>query len=341
MSLDPNKLENVRQRGDKTIARCPACAEAGSDTDGDNLAIWESGAYYCIANPSDNHSKRIFELAGIKEHSGKPCLPRYVAPPAPIKPKTPLRLSGLRKLTVGEMAAIAHLRGWPMFAGLEFLSQRGLLWYGEVYDAGQYWPAWIITDSARRNAQARRLDGQPWQGIGGAKAKTLPGAEASWPIGAPEIGDRPFIVLSEGGPDFLASLFVAWSEGMAIPGFDLERVAPACICGTGHTIPNDALPYFAGKHVRIAIHDDKAGHTAAKLWAEQLYHAGATSVDGFDFAGIERPDRQPVKDLADFAMTIEPDPEKLPEVCALAELPDWITQAGQIACNVAPPLLLI
>ena len=37
-----------------------------------------------------------------------------------------------------------------------------------------------ITDSTRRNLQARRLDGGLWQGIGGKKAKSLPGVEASW-----------------------------------------------------------------------------------------------------------------------------------------------------------------
>ena len=59
--------------------------------------------------------------------------------------------------------------------------------------------AWIITDSRRRNAQARRLDGQSWERLG-AKAWTLPGSEAAWPIGLREVSSFPAIALVEGGP---------------------------------------------------------------------------------------------------------------------------------------------
>lgn len=65
MSLDLSKLEKVRQAGEKTQARCPACAEIGKDTDGDNLTIFPGGAFVCTAHQGDKiHSKRIHELAG-------------------------------------------------------------------------------------------------------------------------------------------------------------------------------------------------------------------------------------------------------------------------------------
>jgi hypothetical protein len=207
------------------------------------------------------------------------------------------------------MSKIAKLRGWSAFAGLELLGQRGLLYHGSVYDNGDEWPAWIITDSSRRNAQARRIDGGLWQGIGGKKAKSLPGANGFWPIGAPSIGNRPFVLFCEGQPDFVASLFVAWWEQL-----DLELVAPVCMTGAKNPIDPDALPFFAGKRVRIAVHLDDAGREAGERWAFQLYAAGATLVDGFNFNGLTMPDGRPVEDLADFATLLDPDNSPLVRV---------------------------
>jgi hypothetical protein len=111
------------------------------------------------------------ELVGNPEIPGRflPFPPPWHAP----KPKPSARIPFLRKLTIGEMEAIARLRGWHCFAGMELLSQRGLLWQGVAFDDGKEWPAWVITDSTRRNAQARRIDGGLWTGIGSKKAKTL------------------------------------------------------------------------------------------------------------------------------------------------------------------------
>ena len=255
----------------------------------------------CIAFAGDSgkdHRRRIQELIGSAAVPGRRAAP---SPARPVPPRRPsLRIPPLRLLTVGEMATVAVLRGWPSFAGLELLTRRGLLWHGLVWDDGREWPAWVITDSTRRNVQARRLDGGLWRGIGGKKAKSLPGVEASWPIGAPEIGDRPVVVLCEGQPDFCAVLLVAWWEGL-----DVDRVAPICMTGAGNTVHADALPWFAGKRVRIAIHDDAKGHMAAHRWADQLYRAGAKNVDGFDFAGLTRPDGGSAEDLADFANSLD------------------------------------
>ena len=41
------------------------------------------------------------------------------------------------------------------------MAERGLLRFAGWKDA----PAWIVTDAARVNAQARRMDGKPWPGI--------------------------------------------------------------------------------------------------------------------------------------------------------------------------------
>lgn len=65
-----------------------------------------------------------------------------------------------------------------------------------------------------------------------------------------------------GGPDFLAALQVAWWED--------RDVAPVCITGARNPIHPDALPYFTGKYVRIATHDDDAGRAAGAI-RQQAY----------------------------------------------------------------------
>jgi hypothetical protein len=56
------------------------------------------------------------------------------------------------------------------------------------------------------------MDGRLWVG-NSAKAKTLKGAKAAWPIGAAEIGVKPSVALCEGRSDFLTAYFLAWWHG--------------------------------------------------------------------------------------------------------------------------------
>jgi hypothetical protein len=72
MSLDISKLKHVRHRGRKTIAQCPACAEAEHDHKGEHLIINEDGRFGCVLYPGHSadaraHRKRIFEFCGNKE----------------------------------------------------------------------------------------------------------------------------------------------------------------------------------------------------------------------------------------------------------------------------------
>ena len=82
--------------------------------------------------------------------------------------------------------------------------------------------------------------------------------------------------------------------------------------------PAAPLQYFAGKRVRVAVHQDDAGRKAGERWAQQLYRAGATLVDGFHFDGMHRQDGRRVEDLADFATLL--DPEDPPVERMLADL---------------------
>jgi hypothetical protein len=72
VSLDISKLENVRAHGEKTTARCPACAEAGQDQTRNHLFIQADGRFGCVVYPGDSsdasaHRKRIFALCGDRE----------------------------------------------------------------------------------------------------------------------------------------------------------------------------------------------------------------------------------------------------------------------------------
>ncbi|QQL44233.1 small VCP/p97-interacting protein [Sulfuriroseicoccus oceanibius] len=67
-ALDPNRLEALRIVAGKVIAQCPQCAAGGRDTAKDNLAIFESGAFYCITGCD---AKAIHSLAG-RESDWKP-----------------------------------------------------------------------------------------------------------------------------------------------------------------------------------------------------------------------------------------------------------------------------
>ena len=72
MSLDISKLANVRKRGDRVTARCPACEEVGHDQKGEHLVINANGRFGCVVYPGDSadakeHRKRIFALCGDRE----------------------------------------------------------------------------------------------------------------------------------------------------------------------------------------------------------------------------------------------------------------------------------
>jgi hypothetical protein len=112
------------------------------------------------------------------------------------------------------------------------------------------------------------------------------------------------VLLTEGGPDLLAAALVRWWECI-----DPNQVALVCTTGAGNEIDSGALPLFAGKHIRIAFHAEESGkgREAGLKWKDQLYRAGASLVDGFDFTGITLPGGKPCKDLAEYATLLDND----------------------------------
>jgi hypothetical protein len=231
--------------------------------------------------------RKFIELAGGHFTSA----PRAVCPrPVNITPKPVF--PDFRRGTADEIKHLASLRQISR-ESLEWAGERGLLWFATLKDR----PAWIVTDVTRVNAQARRMDGRQWKHIG-AKAWTLPGAWASWPIGIAEAQPFPAVAICEGGPDFLAAHYLAlWEQASHNSKRDVQ-CAPVAMLGASMRIHPDALHLFAGKRVRIFGHDDEDGRGAVERWAAQMVSMGA-DVDAFNFAGLRQLDAKPVKDLND------------------------------------------
>lgn len=205
------------------------------------------------------------------------------AKPAPGGPAFP---SDLRAPTADELDALAKLRQLPGTEGLEGAAAAGHLFVGMLPDlregSTEDWHrvrVWIVTDSTRRNAQARRMDGEPWYCLGMAKARTLRGSQASWPIGAAETANWDRVLIAEGGPDFLS----LW-HAIAVTG--AHDCTPVAMLGATQTIHPDAAPYFLGKDVTLFPHVDNAGDAAKDAWAAQLYTAGARIVRFVDLAAL-------------------------------------------------------
>lgn len=151
--------------------------------------------------------------------------------------------------------------------------------------------AFVVTDLSHRNAKARRLDGEAWNG--GAKSRNLPGAENTLPIGLPESKGFPAIALVERETDFLAAFHCLYVLG------GHERISPVCMGGAACDIPEHCRPAWEGKRIRIFPAVDEPSRKASVRWATILQSWGCT-VDWFNFEGYTTPDGSPVKDLNDW-----------------------------------------
>ena len=217
-----------------------------------------------------------------REHTPKETPPRQ-------KPVFP----DFERGTDAELHALADLRKIS-FAACLIARGAGLLHFETLHGHR----AFVLADDARLAAQARRLDGQGWEHIG-AKAWTLPGSWAAWPVGLGTGAAYPSFTLCEGGPDLLAALDFIHKAGAE------ALVFPLAMLGASQRIHEDALPILAGKRIRIFPHTDEAGTKAANRWAAQLEAVGA-DVDCFSFAGLRKADGSPVGDLND-ATQIHPE----------------------------------
>jgi hypothetical protein len=120
-------------------------------------------AMACNLSPEDA-CRKLIELAG--GISQIPQIPREERHGGSAEDEKALQREGwpvFKAPTEPEIIAVAELRGLS-YEGVSLAAERSLLYCADSREGR----AWIITDSRRRNAQARRLDGQPWARIGTA-----------------------------------------------------------------------------------------------------------------------------------------------------------------------------
>lgn len=272
---------------------------AGADTDkGDMIGLWKA-----VRNVDVNTACReALEWLNIPQEQRN----GYRRPVAPKEPKaidahwTELQ-SRLRKGTIQELQALADQRKLGGTAGLEKASSIGQLFFTDVYDNNERHPAWILTDSARLNGQARKIDGTEWKFDGKrkpAKSKTVWSPEAGWPVGINDVGTND-IVLVEGNPDFIAAHQAIWMSG--------RPLAPVGIFGASTVICEEALSVFAGKTVYIMAHSEESGVglKAAQRWERQIKAAGGNTI-------LKTFSQDGVKDLNDLlSLAVNSDQEDL------------------------------
>lgn len=241
-------------------------------------------------------------IARVLELAGGIASPVALAPRhGPTKP-VPAPYDGLAGLdlqppTLHEVMALAELRDWPTFAGLELAAHRGLLRFSDVKHRGETHRAWIFTDADRKSAQARRLDGEPWAGETHTfKSKTLR-TDPDAPPGLADVvaHNRPVVLICEGEPDTLATLTLAFLADIAPTH---EQVGVICLTGASKPLPPAVLEKLRGRRCRVLRQTDPAGHKAALAWAESVHAAGIT-VDLANLGECTRADGVPAKDLAD------------------------------------------
>ena len=290
--------DGVKFRSPLRSDRNPSCTIKA-----DVLFDWSSGEHFdaidlYAAAKNISNAEAIREL-GERLHLGKGGTfvpPRCVKvlhaeKPQAAAPSEPIAFDE-SELKPGDLESILTARTWPVDAmdGLLLAYELRVLRFAPVCGCD----CWIVTDEARRIAEARRIDGKTFATVGNLserKAHTIKGSAKSWPAGlrpriAPDrLRDVP-LVLVEGGPDLLAAYAV-----LARLPISERDVHPVAMLGTSASIAPDALTTMAGRVVVILAHGDDPGREASRRWAKQLSGAGCRVTlrnlpDGKDLADL-------------------------------------------------------
>ena len=198
--------------------------------------------------------------------------------------------------TTQDLRDLADIRHLPTTDGLRAAIENGHLFFGPVCDGpeNEFFHSWVITDSRRLSAQARKLSGLPYHD--GQKSKTIHGTSGRWPIGIADAGTSLDISFTEGGPDFLAAYTAVAMLGLQ------DQIQPVTMLGSGQVIHPEALPLFKDRRIWMFPHNDEnyAGLGGALNWEKQLQTVGAHVIP-FDFSAYPG-----VKDLNDFISAVRP-----------------------------------
>ncbi len=205
-------------------------------------------------------------------------------------------LSKLRDPLESELKEIAGDRNLDL-AATQRASELGTLKSGRV--CGFF--SWVVTDPSGLTAEGRRRGRHPYPSYGSLperKAHTIKGSSKRWPVGlgvdAPLIERAAMVVVTEGGPDYVASWHFIVRAGRT-------DILPISVLGRGiHGLLPEAIALMADKRVKFFPHLDADGGAfeGMKLIAAQLSKAGC-DCSYFDFSGLRQTDGSPVTDLND------------------------------------------
>jgi hypothetical protein len=243
---------------------------------------------HALRLPQDEAVKRFIEMAGGVSPDAVAYHPKETKRKALVLPPD------VHKGTEADVMTLAALRGFSSHA-VALAGGMGVLGFGTVHG----FPCWIVSDTARKNAEARRLDGELFPVLGGLserKVHTIKGSSKAWPVGIQPVHSKPKlftkIALVEGSADFIAAFHF-------LIELEIWDTLPVAMLGSKCRIDREALKLFRGRAVKIIAHADNAGQDAVKEWAGQLAAAGAATVTLFNLAGLLMKNGSPVNDLND------------------------------------------
>lgn len=206
MALDLNRLEKVRTASGKTIARCPACAEADGDREGKHLAIFADGRFACVTHQGDKeHRRRVFELAGLPDEETPPRAAESAAKKPAENVDWPLNCDRLAKDEAAQQR-LAEWRGWTADYSRE-LAQAGVC---GLHEGRVCFP---VAD-AQGVVMGRHVF--QWPEMGGIKAWYAPGKNMPLIIGAVSLAGVRVCNVIESQWDALALLHVRGWHGGAL-----------------------------------------------------------------------------------------------------------------------------
>jgi len=175
------------------------------------------------------------------------------------------------------VANIRKIRELPSDIGVREAIDRKILWYAQspLYPDIRT-PIWVMTDTFRVNAQARRLDGKNWSFANKPKSVVLTppnGKDINWPIGCGSLEDENLVILVEGEGDLLAAIELAFM----VTSKNAKNIGFCFLTGTSRSISERAVNRLKGRRVRIVPHADtdlNRGAKAGEKWLNQLKTAG-------------------------------------------------------------------
>jgi hypothetical protein len=155
---------------------------------------------------------------------------------------------------------------------VQFMAAFDLLRFSHI--AGMN--AFIVSDGTLRNAEIRRVNGEPWP-QSGKKAYPLKGVDKSWLVGAEILRHTPdaHVMLVEGATDFLTAWDLVVRQRIA------DRTAPkwvpVALLGAGcKALHPECANLLRGRHVRIVPDGDEPGRAMLDHWSSLLASIGCT-----------------------------------------------------------------